>query len=494
MGHKATLSIPPAASTATSTLESHDLQPESRLREKAAASSPRTRRFLWNTSPPTPAAFVQPTCPLDRASTSAEVSSALLPQVSESPAIGEQAAQLASLNDTPYETHLMLAVGVVISIFILLWLALASAWQPQQAQNRLEVNADEQRDATREQPSSVGGPKSSNEEDAHRPDVFYGPPEDPLAQYAAPRLSAIMVTHRRHYVVLEAETERPLISSESEGTASSSLAGQQSDGSTSTSSASTTDAISDASGSPVDSPIFSLPSAYSQDSIVTGEDSAIVTPDDVPRPLELPQDPMMRGLVLNVTGMLSSLRNDPPAPLPCSDEAPCPTVSTHVRAETARAMLFDPKDCDAILAYLRLRHSKRAADDAEGPAAKGEDEILAEYKAALARVRQRRSELDLTVDASIDKEKPDLSAVRHMSQRFRESLAAGTAPYGKGTKEEIRKWLRDEGRGRRAARRSADSITLDVVRKPDLVGFPTTIRVTFDRRLTGGDPRDAFGA
>ena len=392
-----------------------------------------------------------------------------LPQTPQRPVINGQVGPPSSLSDTPYETHSILAAGIAIGIFFLLRLALASTRHPEQAQDRVDIVGNERRDANLEQQSAVGSPRSSDSGN----DIFHGPTEDPLARYAVPRSSAVLVTHRRHYVVLEAEAESPLVPSESEGTAFGLLGGEQSDALASTSNASTTDATSDASGSPVESPVVSLPSAYSQDSIATGEDSTVLTPDDIPRPLELPQDPMMRDLVLNVTSILNSLQNDPPYPLPCSSNNRLPAASIDTETETVRAMLYDPRDCDVVLAYLRRRHSNHALDnDDDDEKAETQVDNLAEYEAALARIRQRRAELDpADFDTAIDRERPDLSAVHQMSRRFKESVAAGTGPYGNGTREEIRRWLRNEDRERRASLRSARRIGLGVGRKPDLVNF-----------------------
>lgn len=365
----------------------------------------------------------------------------------------------------------MLASGIVIGTFLLLRLVLAAAQHLPLARNRVEDVANEQHDADWEQLSPVGSPRSSVAGDEQRSDVFYGPFDDPLTRYAVPRPPTVLVTHRPHYVVLEAEVRSPVSPSESEGTAYEPLAGQLPDGPGPTSSASTTDAYSDTSGSAAESPVFSPPSAYSQDSIPTSEDTAVTTPDDVPRPLELPQDPLMRELVLNVTWILNSPWNDPPSLLPSSNNTPHSKETTDTEAQTVRAMLYDPRDCDVVLGYLRRRHTgtDQASDDVEGAYAEGEGGDLAEYEAALARIRRRRPEMVSDFDGAMGIEKPDISAVRHMSQCFRESVAAGTAPYGKGTKEEIWEWLSKEERERRVAPRSARRIDLGVSRKPDLV-------------------------
>lgn len=430
---------------------------ESPVSAHTTASSPCIQS---NTSPLTPAAFVQPTCLLKELPTFARnVSNARPPQPSQSLEVGKQTTPLATSITHRYETHLMLTPGIVIGIYLLLRLVFAAVRRVPPARDRVEDLANEQLHVDWEQQGPVDSPRSSNAGDEQRPD---GPFDDPLTRYAALRRPAVLVTHRPHHVVLEVTAGT--IRSESEGTAYECLIDQRPDDPDWTSSASTT--LSDASGSPV----FSLPSAYSQDSIPTGEDTVVTTPDEHPRPLELPQDDMMRELVLNVACILSSLRNDPPSPLSSASGTPhLTTTANDAEVEPVRAMICEPQDSDVVLAYLRHRRTHQASDDLKAAGTKGEDENLPQFEAALARIRSRRAELVPEADVVMDEEKPDISAVRHMSQCFIESVATGTAPYGKGTKEEIWRWLGEEERERRVARRSVRRDSLCVGRKPDLV-------------------------
>ncbi|TFY51421.1 hypothetical protein EVJ58_g10577, partial [Rhodofomes roseus] len=202
-------------------------------------------------------------------------------------------------------------------------------------------------------------------------------------------------------------------------------------------------------------------------------------PADFPRPLELPTDPLYRQVIQSAAA-LGLFDSSDSASGQSATGTDIPTTE-ELSKRTAELEALKARR-DAITATLRgdrvarakaysanivggddKENGTRATSSGKGKQAAGQGSkgrrAFASRDATNFRSRVPRGDEDQERrerSRRAQKHGLDMTAVSYMSDRFKEGVAAGTMPFGSGTKEEIQEWLNslEEKRRKRNARTS----------------------------------------